>query len=577
MTEDIQTPLPSFLADMPPEELRAYRLAREKQYYLTVEGFLDFSRDSGAAPDARQYPHGKGANEILNWTWREDPESDRGIFTYKLQLWPRGTFKSAVFNVAMVCWEIARNPNIRICVCSETGKQARKFVKQAMKIINSEWFRERFGVHKGSAWSEASGEFESALRTIKHVKEPTLLAAGAGEVWTGSHWDLVIMDDVVSKENTRTIEALEGMYDWFGEVMAQLDPGCRILLIGTLHHYADLYCRIMKNREMRDLFELSVHGWKNPDGTLFFPGRLTHAYIAQQKALLPPRMFACFYENKPTTTEDQLFRPEYFRVIEDRDIPAHVWTYIFTDFAFIAEERKKGKADRTCFWVVSIDCNRTAYVRDFYVGRWKPSDSVRIVCDLWNRYQDLNMRGVVVEDTTHKELLVSVFEEVRRQTFINPKMIPVPGRNQEIKDIRIEAVEPRFRAGNIYFARWLKEQLRKWKPLTDEMTEWPFSGHDDIPDAISDIDKKDKDGRYIAPAPPMGWRAQAAFIPKPTMIDGAFNPDRNYPARDFIKAEQRTIGDLWQSKSQHGAETRPDGLGSFWRRPPQQQKPPGRS
>src|SRR5690606_15061755 len=160
---------------------------------------------------------------------------------------------------------------------------------------------------------------------------------------------------------------------WFGEILAQLDPGCRMLVIGTLHHYADLYCTTMKDPEKSKLFEFSIHSWQNDDGTLFFPGRITRKFIDNQRRLLPPRSCACYYENKPTPDDQRIFRPEYFRTIKDQDIPQHVWTYLLTDFAFIAEEKKKGKADRTAFWIVSIDCNRQAYVRDFYVGRWKPS------------------------------------------------------------------------------------------------------------------------------------------------------------------------------------------------------------
>lgn len=576
----MDTALPDSLKNLSPEELRNYRLQQEAEYYKSVEGFLDFVRDSGAAPDAQQYPHGKGAQEILNWTWRPDPESERGIYTYKMQLWPRSSFKSAVFNVGLVCWEIARNPNIRICVASETGKQAKKFVRQAMKIINSEWFRERFGVHKGKDWKEGTGEFTSALRTIKHAKEPTLLAAGCGEVWTGSHWDLIVMDDVVSQENTKTVEGIQTTWHWFGEMLAQLDPGCRILMIGTLHHYADLYCTILKTKSMRDLFETSIHGWKNPDGSLFFPGRLTNAFVDQQRRLLPPRQFACYYENKPTTDDEKIFKGEYFRVIEDRDIPQHVWTYVFTDFAFIAEEKKKGKADRTCFWVVSLDCNRTAYVRDFYVGRWKPSDSVRIACDLWNRYQIFNLKGIVIEDTTHKELLSSLFEEIRRETFIRPKLLPVPGRNQEIKDMRIEAIEPRFRSGTVFFARSLRDQQRKWGAMFAEMTEWPYSQHDDIPDAISDLDKQDKEGKWIAPAPPAGWRMSTAIRQQPTIIDGKINPDYGYPARDHIRRDQLGVNDLWRSRSASDPNSPshpPSQGGSFFKRPPQSPKLPGKS
>jgi hypothetical protein len=535
---------------IPVEHLREMRLAKEREWYLSIDGFIDFARDSGASPQATFEPHGKYAKDILTWEAKPDPESGKFIFVYKLILWPRGTFKSSVFDMALVCWEIARNPNIRILVCSETGKQARKFVDKAMEIIDSEWFRERFGVHRGKHnWK--SGAFTSALRTDKHTKESTLQAAGVGEVWTGSHWDLVLMDDVVSKENTKTIESIESLNDWFGEILAQLDPGCRLMVIGTLHHFSDLYCSILKDQAKKKYFHCSVHKWKNSDGSLFFPKRLTHAFIAQQKALLPPRVFACFYENQPYTEETQLFKAEYFKVIADEEVPNSVWSYLMTDWAFIAEEKKKGKADRTAFWVVSIDCNRVVYVRDFYVGRWKPSDSVRIACDLWNRYNPINMKGLVLEDTTHKELLASLFEEVRRQTFIRPKLIPVSGRSQEIKEMRIEAMEPRFRRGDIYFVQSLKQQFqRKWKPLVDEMTEWPYSGYDDIPDALSDIDKQDNDGKWVCPAPPVGWRTQASIRTEPTMIDGKLNPRYGYPADEMRKNHDGAIGaDLWRRDS----------------------------
>ena len=133
--------LPASLSQLAPEELRQYRIQQEADYYRTTDGFIDFVRDCGAAPDAQLKPHGVGAHEMLNWTQYEDEESELGYgYLYKMQLWPRGSFKSAVFDVGMVCWLVACDPNIRICVCSETGKQARKFVGQAMKIIDSQWF-----------------------------------------------------------------------------------------------------------------------------------------------------------------------------------------------------------------------------------------------------------------------------------------------------------------------------------------------------------------------------------------------------------------------------------------------------
>ncbi len=528
-----------------PEDFRNYRLQKETDYYISEKGFLDFVRESGAAPDATFQPHGRYCQRMIHWDGEPDPENPELIlYKWKMTLWPRGSFKSAVFDCGMAAWEIAKDPNIRILVCSETDRQAKKFVQKTMEIVDSQWFKDHFGVHRGARWTPGSGAFTSALRSddFRYRKEATLQATGVGAVQTGSHWDLVIMDDICSQENTRTPESIESLWFWFGETLAQLDPGCRLFVIGTLHHYNDIYCRILKDEAMRKLFDLSIHSWKADDGEIFFPERLTTKYVAGQKTLLPPRLFACFYENRPTTSERQIFKRDYFITIKEDDIPSEVWTYIFTDFAFIAEEKKTGRADRTVFWVVSLDCNRTAYVRDFYVGRWKPSDSVRIVCDLWNRYQYLNLKGVTLEDVAHKELLLSLFEEVRRQTFVHPKMIPIGGRSQEVKDMRIEAIEPRFRAGNIYFSETLKNDFyaQKWKPMITEMTEWPFTAHDDIPDAISDLDKRDpKLNTLYCPAPPAGWRSNKAFRHQPSMVDGKFNPDAKYPAREFVKAAQQ--------------------------------------
>jgi predicted phage terminase large subunit-like protein len=542
------------------ESLREERLRRERDWYLSEEGFLDFVRDSGAAPDAEFQPHGKLAPSLLKWNGKPDPENPKIInYTYKMQLWPRGSFKSAVFNVGMCAWLIANNPSIRILVASETAKQAREFVAKCMQIIDSEWYRERFGVHRGKRWKEGTGSFTSALRTRTEIKEPTLLATGVGEVRTGMHWDFALCDDVVSQENTKTPESIEGTFSWLGETLAQLDPGCKLMLIGTLHHFSDLYCKIQSDPEMRKLFEFSIFAWSDPivdprgnePAELFFPGRLTRQFVAQRRALLPSRLYACFYENRPMTGEQQLFKPEYFHVLEDEDIPTHVWTYIFTDFAFIAEEKKKGRADRTAFWVVSLDCNRYAYVRDFYVGRWKPSDSVRIVCDLWDRYQGLNLRAIVLEESAHKELLSSLFEEIRRNTFVHPKIVTIQGRNQEVKDMRIEAIEPAFREGKIYFSRSVQQAHRKWKPLIDEMTQWPFSAHDDIPDAISDLHKRDKEGKYYCPAPGAGWRMAPNAPYQPPMVDGRFNPNAGYPAREFIKRDQPK-STSWQGLSNEG-------------------------
>ena len=550
------------------EQLRSERIRQERDWYLSEEGFLDFARDCGAAPDAQYEPHGRLAHVVLRWMGVADPDlPERTLYRHKLVLWPRGSFKTQVFGVAYVAWLIAKDPNVRILYASETNHQAVKPVEIIKDIISSPWFCEKFGDHRGADWR--TGTFTSALRTAHHLKDPTLLAAGVGEVQTGAHWDFSLLDDVCSQKNTQTPQGIDKLWNWFGEMKAQLDPGCRLLILGTLHHFSDIYCRIQKDDALRSMFDISVHAWRDPpgdpddgiEGKLFFPNRLTPAFVREQKLFLTPRLFAHFYLNSPHSDSDQLFKVEYFRTVADGAIPKNVWGYIFTDFAFTTDDTD-GEPDRTCFWVVVLDPNRVAWVVDFRVGRWKPSDSVRLACELWEHWSgSYEMKGMCVEKTTHAELLSSLFEEVRRHAFVRPRFILIEGRSQEVKNMRIEAAEPRFRRGDIYFSESVRAKTHAWKAMVSEMTEWPFSGHDDIPDAISDIDKKNKDGRLYCVAPPVGWRPQAAHPTKPQMVDGAPNPDYPHPAREAVRRDQqRTSAWPWNGTEQGQP-------GSFWKRP----------
>jgi len=529
------------------DQVREQRIKEAREYYLSDEGFLDYVRDCGAAPDAEWEPHGRGAQFILDWKSYHDPESGQELFKKKMVLWPRGSFKSQVFTVGMISWLVARDPNIRWFIGSETGRQARLFLRNIMEIIESPWYEEHFGIHKDpKRWSYNNG-FVSAQRTILK-KESTVAAFGAGEVQTGAHWDGGNLDDPVSQKNTQTPDAIRKVNTWIGELLAQLDPGSKLLYIGTIHHHADYSAMKIKKEDAHKDWEISRHEWINPDGSLFFPARLTHAYVESQKREMPTRQFYAYYHNKPQSDEEQIFLPEYFRVIPDQDIPTAVWSYILTDFAIVADE----KNDRTVFWLVSLDQNRYAYVRDIYIKRAKPSDSVDWCCRMWNDNLHLNMKAITVERSTHEEFISGYFEEIRRKTMTRPVIKKIEGRSEEVKKNRIAGSEPRWRDARIYFAQSLRDQWNKWKPMFEEMTEWPFSGHDDIPDAISDLDKRDARGRWYCPGPPAGWHAHMRQTRPPSTVSGNWNPDYGYDARQMLSRMHKGDApkeDIWHSKT----------------------------
>src|SRR5574339_1114253 len=96
-------------------QIRSERIRREREWYLSEDGYLDFVRDCGAAPDAQYEPHGRLSHVVLHWTGVPDPDvPDRVLYRNKMVLWPRGSFKTQVFGVGYVAWLIAKDPNVRI-------------------------------------------------------------------------------------------------------------------------------------------------------------------------------------------------------------------------------------------------------------------------------------------------------------------------------------------------------------------------------------------------------------------------------------------------------------------------------
>jgi hypothetical protein len=155
---------------------------------------------------------------------------------------------------------------------------------------------------------------------------------------------------------------------------------------------------------------------------------------------------------------------------------------------------------------------------------------------MWNRWLRFDVKGATVEQGAHDELIRGIAEEVRRQTMTRIRFIPIMGRSQEIKNMRIEGVEPRFRRGDIYFCESFREtNYKMFNEMLREMTEWPYSAHDDIPDAISDIDKKDQKEHYVCPHPPIGWAPVAQQKYVPSLVDGKFNRTMVVDPREMLK------------------------------------------
>lgn len=167
----------------------------------------------------------------------------------------RGAGKSTVGTIVECIFQILLDRNRRILLASKTGGNAEGFLAEIKgHFEKNERLREIFGDYVGT--EQWGNDAIIVLGRTKPFKEPTINTVGIGGAVASKHYDIIIADDLVDEENSRTKHQREKMLDWWYKVlMPTLEPpidpkrykkpGDRFIgglkVIGTRYHYEDLY------------------------------------------------------------------------------------------------------------------------------------------------------------------------------------------------------------------------------------------------------------------------------------------------------------------------------------------------
>lgn len=171
-----------------------------------------------------------------------------------VNLAPRESAKSTEHSVIYPLYEMVNDPGVRIVLVSNTASQAQSFLRQTTDIIeNHEKFIKYFGNLKPDQpdkWTDAEIIINRpAINKEGRVeKDPTISATGAGGPILSKRADVIICDDILNKENTRTHEQRKKLKEWFWEVlMPVLVKGGRLIWIATAWNTEDLSHELLKN------------------------------------------------------------------------------------------------------------------------------------------------------------------------------------------------------------------------------------------------------------------------------------------------------------------------------------------
>lgn len=383
-----------------------------------------------------------------------------------LDLEPRGSFKTTVFSQSLPTWLIVRDPNIRILLDSQVLQNSIDNLQVVKNHVQDPHFKFLFGDHEGEHWTLEA--FTSKMRTRRDLKEPTIRCASPERVQVGPHYDVIIADDLVSKDNSMTPEQREKIKDHFKLLFSLLEPDGILIVIGTRWHYDDLYGMIIDKYPQfkRRIINAEKDG---VDGGLYFPERLTRAFLDDQLINLGREFYNSQYLNDPAPEgKDSAFQREWFKPYVD--VPKLRYGFIAID----PGGEKKG-SDEWAIMAAYCDDKNDLYFDKLIRGNWRTDVAWDILFSLVEIVDPITV-GLEVTGG-QKYLLESLQDEMRRRgRFFN--VAPLT-HAQDSKEYRILRLQPRYQCGAIYHSP-------NMGPLEDQLRRFP-KGKDDVADVASMI------------------------------------------------------------------------------------------
>lgn len=238
----------------------------------------------------------------------------------KVILWPRNHLKSTVFTQVEALRRAVKNPNIRILISSAKWDNAKTYLAAIKGYLRDPEFIRLYGdLMPGTMDSKTHKNNDSELtltsRTNLSLREATFSCTGIDKEKTGQHYDLIIHDDVVARDNVGTAEMMQKVVQYYRDSASLLEPKGEMWDIGTRWHPLDLHgfiidgtcdlrCKAQNFRPHMDdchcKVDISVRQLKE-DGEYIFPEKFDDEVVSDliEQDQLDTYSFASQYYNNP--------------------------------------------------------------------------------------------------------------------------------------------------------------------------------------------------------------------------------------------------------------------------------------
>lgn len=492
---------------------RVHRGERDVLYF----GMTYFSEDANPDNADNLIPKGVNVDNAADFhkelTSMLDKVADDDVSRHIAWACPRRHAKTAWLSNIFLIHEVVYRLKRYIVLFSETTDVAGDFItwgRYQLKL--NEKLREDFGevLHVKPSMNELDNKYVFITTSNIKVEAKGLGTQTRGLRHGSTRPDLFILDDLESAESTNTSELIEKSKTWFSEEMlpALAKEGI-VVYLGTILCYGSLLHHVIEERRdfdarkfaaiqeyspRNDLWEEWRKVFRSDDveavdkahafydankddmteGTeILWPGYFTYYEFIQIRENSGPKAFNQEYQNNPTDEERQIFKPEYFHWVSEKDLKDKQLDY----YAGIDFAMGKEKGDYSV--IATVAKNRETgivYLVDTYMERVHPNELLKKSVEMTLHYQ---YEALGVESQMAQEWFADKLgEELQERGYpSHTRLRKINQRNR--KALRIESMLPDIQNGKLRF----HNKLRNSEEM-GQIEMYPLHRHDDLLDAL---------------------------------------------------------------------------------------------
>jgi len=445
----------------------------------------------------------------------------------------RGAAKSAYLSNAFPTHEVVFRKRKMILIISETNAGSKKFVKWISGQLKYNLkLREDFGELLSEHKQRNEKDSEEAFLTFTGIKvEATSLGTQIRGFRNGAQRpDLILLDDLESRDSNNTAELRQKAKDWLNQdLMPAYDPTqTAIIFMGTIVHADSLLNYVLNERhdfiknkfpailsypkrmdlwaeferiykeyeptkEEIEAVEMAQEEMMTPNAQaamrfymehkeemdegaeVLWPARFPIYSLFMERVNFGSKAFNTEYMNNPIDEESQIFNPDRFTYYEPSQMNfTHKDYYIGMGLDFAMGKKERGDYS-ALITVAKHKQTGKIYIIDAFIERLHPDKFLEVILDRVREYQpDLIGAESQMAQEYFVDHLKQALEYVGYPAHTRVKKI----YQRQRKELRIEATLPDIEAGKIVFNRAHTRLLEQYE-------QFGTNAHDDGPDATT--------------------------------------------------------------------------------------------